>query len=133
MATPHVAGVVSLMYALDPTLTRSDIVGIFNSTADTCAGCNGKPALAADPDGTELERIDASASKGIARGLNRHGGDVFIGASNGFFGDRAAAESVCPDSRDFAAGESEARDIRTVADNADGTVGVHGVVGVTAV
>src|SRR5205823_13672756 len=49
MATPHVTGTVSLMLALNPGLTRNDIVGILQSTGDTCRNCTlGKLALRAD-------------------------------------------------------------------------------------
>lgn len=43
MATPHVAGVVALMYALDPLLAPSDVESVLKSTArsfpGSCAGC----------------------------------------------------------------------------------------------
>jgi serine protease len=48
MATPHVTGSVSLMLAMNPALSRSDVVSILSSTGDFCRGCNGKPALRVD-------------------------------------------------------------------------------------
>ena len=48
MAAPHVAGVVSLLQAVDESLGRDDIVALFGVASGTCSGCSGKPALRAD-------------------------------------------------------------------------------------
>jgi serine protease len=48
MAAPHVTGSISLMQALDPTLTRTQIVTILTSTGGVCEGCQGKPRLLLD-------------------------------------------------------------------------------------
>ncbi len=48
MATPHVAGVVSLMLDANPALTVQDVFNIIKSNGDTCANCQGKPGLRAD-------------------------------------------------------------------------------------
>jgi serine protease len=41
MATPHVAGVVSLMYSIDPTLTPDEVLQILQSTARAFPGGSG--------------------------------------------------------------------------------------------
>lgn len=49
MAAPHVAGVVSLMLEVNPSLSTSDIIGLFQSTGgESCGGCGGRPFLRAD-------------------------------------------------------------------------------------
>lgn len=48
MAAPHISGVISLMLALDPTLSRSDVVSILQSTGDPCRDCAGKIGVRAD-------------------------------------------------------------------------------------
>lgn len=48
MASPHVTGAVSLLQAIDPTLTTFEIVDLFTASGDSCAGCSGKPALRLD-------------------------------------------------------------------------------------
>ncbi len=46
MATPHAAGVISLMLDLDPNLTRTEIKALFDETGTaSCQNCNGKPIL----------------------------------------------------------------------------------------
>ncbi|MEW5850643.1 MAG: S8 family peptidase [Myxococcota bacterium] len=45
MATPHVVGAVSLMLAVDPTLTRDDIVSLMQTHGVSCTNCQGKKAL----------------------------------------------------------------------------------------
>lgn len=47
MATPHVAGAISLAHALDPTLTRADVLPLLNSGI-TCSNCGAVPALQLD-------------------------------------------------------------------------------------
>lgn len=48
MAAPHVAGAISLMQALDPGLTRTEIVSILQSTGAACNGCGSKKAMVLD-------------------------------------------------------------------------------------
>lgn len=48
MAAPHVSGAVSLMLALNPTLSRDDVANALAATGDFCRGCDGKPALRID-------------------------------------------------------------------------------------
>lgn len=48
MASPHVTGAVSLMQALDPSLTRAEINALFQQTGVDCQGCQGKKALVLD-------------------------------------------------------------------------------------
>lgn len=48
MATPHISGVISLMLALDPTLTRSEALSILQSTGDPCRDCAGKVGARVD-------------------------------------------------------------------------------------
>ncbi|HEY4223560.1 MAG TPA: S8 family serine peptidase [Myxococcota bacterium] len=45
MATPHVTGVVSLMLAVDPTLSPQAISAILLALPSTCSGCNQAPML----------------------------------------------------------------------------------------
>ena len=45
MATPHVAGVVSLMLAKDRTLSRAQIVSKLLASGGSCTGCDGKVAV----------------------------------------------------------------------------------------
>ena len=45
MAAPHVAGAISLMQALDPTLTRVQIIALLQSTGTACSGCGTKRAM----------------------------------------------------------------------------------------
>jgi len=45
MATPNVAGVVSLMVQLDPGLRRADVEAILRQTGGSCGDCGGKPLL----------------------------------------------------------------------------------------
>ena len=45
MAAPHAAGVVSLMRAVNPGITREQILTTLTLNGDTCTGCDGKPAL----------------------------------------------------------------------------------------
>lgn len=49
MAAPHVAGVVSLLQAIDESLGAADVLSLFGDVpAGSCSGCSGKPALRAD-------------------------------------------------------------------------------------
>ena len=48
MAAPHVAGVLSLMLDVNPSLSRDAAVAILQRSSGTCSGCQGKPALRAD-------------------------------------------------------------------------------------
>ncbi|HEY4220897.1 MAG TPA: S8 family serine peptidase, partial [Myxococcota bacterium] len=48
MATPHVVGAISLMQALNPTLTRAQVLSILQSTGAACTGCQGRVALQLD-------------------------------------------------------------------------------------
>ena len=48
MAAPHVAGVVSLLQALDPTIHRAQAEALFAQNGGSCSGCEGKPALDAN-------------------------------------------------------------------------------------
>ncbi len=45
MAAPHVAGAISLMQALDPTLTSAQIVTLMQNNGASCTSCSGKKAL----------------------------------------------------------------------------------------
>ena len=45
MAAPHVAGAVSLVQALRPAATRTEIVNLLRQTGAVCTGCQGVPAL----------------------------------------------------------------------------------------
>ena len=45
MAAPHVAGAISLIQALDPGLTRAEIVALLRDAGQACTGCGGVPAL----------------------------------------------------------------------------------------
>jgi Subtilase family len=57
MASPHVAGVVSLMLDINPSLDVTDVNSIFAlSGTESCTGCQGKPFLRAD-----LALIEAGA------------------------------------------------------------------------
>lgn len=48
MAAPHVAGAISLMLALNPTLSRTEINALMQEQGDDCEGCQGKKALRID-------------------------------------------------------------------------------------
>ncbi|MBI1944951.1 MAG: S8 family serine peptidase [Deltaproteobacteria bacterium] len=48
MASPHVAGAVSLMQALDATLTRAEIVSLLQANGEACSGCGSKVAMKLD-------------------------------------------------------------------------------------
>jgi uncharacterized protein (TIGR03382 family) len=45
MASPHVAGAISLVQALNPSLGRTSIVNLLRSTGATCGSCQGVPAM----------------------------------------------------------------------------------------
>jgi serine protease len=45
MASPHVAGTVSLMQARDPSITLSEVISILQSTGTSCGGCGTKKAM----------------------------------------------------------------------------------------
>jgi len=45
MASPHVAGAISLMQALDPSLGRTAIVNLLRSSGAVCGNCQGVPAM----------------------------------------------------------------------------------------
>jgi serine protease len=45
MAAPHVAGAVSLLQAINPSLSRSAIVSALQASGRTCTNCGGKPTL----------------------------------------------------------------------------------------
>lgn len=45
MASPHVAGAVSLMQALDATLTRAEIVSLLQANGTACGNCGTKVAM----------------------------------------------------------------------------------------
>jgi len=47
MATPHVAGAISLAHALDPSLTRADVLPLLDSGIG-CTNCGAVPALQLD-------------------------------------------------------------------------------------
>jgi serine protease len=48
MAAPHVAGAISLIQAIDSTLTRNEIVSLLQETGAACAGCGSKKAMLID-------------------------------------------------------------------------------------
>ena len=48
MATPHVAGVVSLMQAVSPNATPDQLLSILKSTAENCSGCGSVGAVRMD-------------------------------------------------------------------------------------
>jgi MYXO-CTERM domain-containing protein len=48
MAAPHIAGVVSLMQAANPGISRDDIVDILQSTGEPCTNCGTKVAVRLD-------------------------------------------------------------------------------------
>lgn len=48
MAAPHVAGAISLMHSLDPSLRMADVVALMQENGSTCTGCSGVPALRID-------------------------------------------------------------------------------------
>ncbi|MEW5854778.1 MAG: S8 family peptidase [Myxococcota bacterium] len=48
MATPHVAGAISLMLSLNPALTRDDVVALLQQTGVDCGGCQGRKSLQLD-------------------------------------------------------------------------------------
>ncbi|MFZ9889761.1 MAG: S8 family serine peptidase, partial [Myxococcota bacterium] len=48
MAAPHIAGAVSLLRAVNPTLSQDDIRTVLRSTGATCTGCGNIPALQLD-------------------------------------------------------------------------------------
>lgn len=58
MAAPHVAGVVSLMLDIDPSLTRAQVVSLLQTTGTTCNGCDGKRAMVASD---AVAAVDPSA------------------------------------------------------------------------
>ena len=90
MASPHVAGAVSLMQALDSTLTRAEIVSLLQANGTACAGCGSKVAMKLDatldditggtppppppppPSDDDLEENDSydSAKSGVACGAD---------------------------------------------------------------
>ncbi|GMT97457.1 hypothetical protein KH5H1_15760 [Corallococcus caeni] len=65
MATPHVAGIVALMLAQDPTLTVTEVEGILRDTADTTSQCS---------EGCGAGLVDAYAAVLRAKG----GGDTSL-------------------------------------------------------
>ncbi len=48
MAAPHVAGVLSLMFDVNPNLSRDQAVDLLKSNSGSCATCRNKPTLRAD-------------------------------------------------------------------------------------
>jgi serine protease len=48
MASPHVAGAISLMQAINPTLSRVDIISILQNSGTACANCGTKRAMLLD-------------------------------------------------------------------------------------
>ena len=48
MATPHVTGAISLLQALNASLTRAQILDILQSSGAACSGCGTKKALVLD-------------------------------------------------------------------------------------
>lgn len=45
MASPHVAGAISLLQSLRPSITRTEAVNLLRSTGAVCSGCQGVPAM----------------------------------------------------------------------------------------
>jgi serine protease len=45
MAAPHVTGAISLFQAMDPDLTRFEIIELMRSTGRSCANCQGRKSL----------------------------------------------------------------------------------------
>lgn len=45
MASPHVAGAISLLQALRPNLTRTEAINLLRSTGAPCTNCQGVPAM----------------------------------------------------------------------------------------
>jgi serine protease len=45
MAAPHITGIISLMQSINPTLSRTAITQILQSTGVACGNCGGKPAV----------------------------------------------------------------------------------------
>ncbi len=90
MAAPHVAGAISLMQALDATLTRAEIVSMLQQNGAACSGCGSKVAMKLDatlaaitggtppppppppPSDDDLEENDGydSAKSGVACGAD---------------------------------------------------------------
>jgi hypothetical protein len=69
MAAPHVAGVIALMKAVDPTITPAEAVALLNQSgecpnqawadADGTPGCAGQGLWTDDPDGTAEPLVNA--------------------------------------------------------------------------
>lgn len=48
MASPHVAGIVSLMLSVNPQLSSSQVLTLLQQTGESCTNCGGKVAVRAD-------------------------------------------------------------------------------------
>jgi subtilisin family serine protease len=83
MAAPHVAGVVALMKAVDPTITPAEAATLLNQSgecpnqgwadADGTPGCVGQGLWTDDPDGTAEPLVNALRAAKAAAGLLQPG------------------------------------------------------------
>jgi hypothetical protein len=98
MATPHISGVISLMLAIDPTLSRSDVVSILQSTGDPCRDCGGKIGARADLAVASVTNVDTnpgdSCSQFCSPGQRCVGGTCFASCDGD--GDCASDEKCDP-------------------------------------
>lgn len=65
MATPHVAGAVSLMLAVNPNLSTSQIVQIMQETGQSCSGCGNKKAMRLDLAVARAGNVQGNADAGV--------------------------------------------------------------------
>jgi hypothetical protein len=72
-----------------------------------------------DPTHTAQSRIDLSAFHGVARRFNGHRDHVFVQPGHSFLFDGESAFAFCPNACNFLGGQTEARHIRAIANNAD--------------
>jgi serine protease len=85
MAAPHVSGVVSLMQAVNPSITPAQVRTILKASPYTCDGCDSKAFLQADAAVTAAKALTstpapASGSHGSHGGAHAHDGSETDGS-----------------------------------------------------